>query len=69
MTPYRNVSEWFDSLPEGEVREVVEPLLHLADRMFVMEAAIQSGSLEIIAECKAKLKEDINEFYGWEAKE
>lgn len=67
-SPYRNITTWFESLPQGEVRDVVEPLLHVADLIFVTEAAIQTGNLEIIAKCKGELAKGINEFFGWEAK-
>ena len=67
-SPYRNVTTWFETLPMGEVRDVVEPLLHVAYLMFVMEAAIQTGNIEIVTSTREKMKKDINEFFGWEAK-
>lgn len=68
MSPYASVVAWFESLPHGEVRDTVEPMLHVADLLFVTEAAIQTGNAEIIARCKAELKKGINEFFGWEGK-
>lgn len=68
MSPYASVVAWFESLPHGEVRDTVEPMLHVADLMFVAEAAIQTGNAEIIARCKEQLAHGINEFFGWEGK-
>lgn len=65
MSKYSEVTAWFESLPQGEVRGLVEPLVDVADRMFMLEAAVECGGAEVLAECRAKLKASVNDFFGW----